>query len=275
MWVDVKGGRLYMQESGKGSPILLIHGWPLDHRIFEPQVACFSRVLRVVAFDRRGFGRSRVPPGLGREPDDIERILDALSVDAVHLLGMSQGARIALRFAVTRPERIRSLLLQGPAVDGLVLEEPDRERIPIREFAALARAGKMDEVRQRWLAHPMMALGRGHARQRRLLETILADYEGADLLGAASGETFFSYSHDVLSRLGRMDVPTLILTGAHETSTRREHARKLLNSIPGCREIEFADSGHLSNLTEVERYNQAVVDFCAAVEKKLRTRALD
>jgi pimeloyl-ACP methyl ester carboxylesterase len=264
MWVDVDGGRLHLEPSGSGSPILLLHGWPLDHRIFEPQIRYLKRFFCVIAFDRRGFGRSEAPPDLRRELDDIERIIEALGLGTVHLLGMSQGARIALRFAVTTPGRIRSLILQAPVIDGIALDQSESERIPMEEFAALARAGRLDEVRRRWLEHPMMALGAGHARLRRRVEEIVLDYQGKDLLDYSPAS--HTFPHDVLERLSRLDRACLILTGAHETATRREHARRLLESIPRAREIVFRHSGHLSNLMDAKAYNRQVAAFCASVD---------
>ena len=269
MWVDVDSGRLQLHVSGSGSPgkstILLLHGWPLDHLIFAPQIRYLEQFFRVIAFDRRGFGCSEAPPDLHRELDDIDRILDAMGLETVHLLGMSQGARIALRFAVTRPKRIRSLLLQAPAIDGIALDSTAAERIPMEEFAALARAGRLDEVRRRWLAHPMMALGTGHTRLARRLEEIVSGYQGKDLLEYPPAN--HSFPHDVLARFSLLDKPCLILTGAHETATRREHARRLLESTPCAREIVFGHSGHLSNLLEAEAYNREVAAFCAGVDE--------
>jgi pimeloyl-ACP methyl ester carboxylesterase len=264
VWVDVDGGRLRLHTSGNGASILLLHGWPLDHRIFAPQVRFLEQSFRVTAFDRRGFGRSEAPPDLGRELDDIDRILEALGIKTVHLLGMSQGARIALRFAVTRPGSIRSLILQAPVIDGLVLDQPESERIPLEEFAALARAGWLDEVRRRWLAHPMMSLGQGQERLRRNIEQVVNDYQGRDLPGYSRENLTFPY--DVLAQLSRFERPCLILTGRHDTAARREHARRLRESLPRAREVVFRQSGHLCNLQEADAYNREVADFCARVD---------
>lgn len=264
MWVDVDGGRLELHTSGSGSPILLLHGWALDHRVFEAQVRYLEQSFCVTAFDRRGFGRSEAPPDLVRELDDIDRILEVLGIETAHLLGMSQGARLALRFAVTRPGRIRSLILQAPAIDGLVLDQGDSERIPIEEFAALARAGRLDEVRSRWLAHPMMALGPDGERLQQAIEQIINEYEGRDLL-AYSPERH-AFPHDLLAALPRLDKPCLILTGGRDTAARREHARRLREALPRAREIVFTHSGHLSNLIEAESYNRQVAAFCTSVD---------
>lgn len=264
LWVDVGNGRLYVEVSGRGRPILLVHGWPLDHRMFAPQVGALSEHLTVITYDRRGFGKSKASPDLRLELDDIERILDEIDVPAIHLLGMSQGGRIALRYAVARPDRVRSLLLQGAVVDGLNIPGHDDDHVPVAEFARLAKDGKLQEVIERWLRHPMMRLGDEHVQEYRLLQTILHDYAGSDLVDYDAGS--YSHTNDVLAALADFPRPTLLLTGARETHTRRKHAEALLARIPDCHEVIFENSGHLSNLTEPALFNQAVIDFCRRIE---------
>jgi pimeloyl-ACP methyl ester carboxylesterase len=264
VWVDVEGGALYVESGGAGSPLLMVHGWPLDHRLFEPQAEKLGRSHRVVTFDRRGFGASSAPPDLGREVDDIVAIIDALALDSVHLLGMSQGARIALRFAATRPDLLRSLLLQAPAIDGFAPGTPDPERIPLDEFVRLAREGRIGEVRKRWLAHPMMMLDGKLAHERARLDAMMEGYEGADLLADPKRATPFTV--DVSAALRRFRAPCLLLTGARETAARRAHARRLLDLLPDCREVIFPASGHLSNLSEPRSYNRYVAEFCALAD---------
>jgi pimeloyl-ACP methyl ester carboxylesterase len=276
MWVDVEGGRLYVETSGAGTPILMVHGWSLDHRLFEPQVEELAKTFQVVTFDRRGFGLSQAAPDLGLEVGDMHRILQALSLESIHLLGMSQGARIALRFAVTHARAVRSLLLQGPAIDGFAIDEPASQRIPIAQYAELARAGRMDEVRRRWRAHPMMTLNGDTGRARELLDRMLSAYQGADLLADRAKPP--PSAVNVLGEIGSFRTPCLLLTGARETAARKAGAATLLQLLPDCREIVFANSGHLSNLAEAELYNREVADFCAMADAKWRgsgTRALD
>ena len=268
MWIDVSGGRLYLEQAGEGSPLVLMHGWTLDHRMFEPQVPRLSGRFRVIRFDRRGFGRSEAGPDLGLELDDLDRIADALALDTLHLLGMSQGGRLALRYAVTRPQRLRSLVLQGPVVDGLAFDGPDHEIIPFLEYADLVRAGNIDEMRRRWLGHPVLSLGPGHDDEQRLMNEILDDYTGADLLGFAPDRLVTPL--DVVGKLAAFCAPTLVLTGASETVRLRACAKKLLEVIPDCREVILPHSGHMSNLTEPELYNEEVMRFCAGVDEAMR-----
>ena len=264
MWVKVNGGKLYLRQAGEGTPLLLMHGWTLDRRMFEPQIPRLSEYFHVISYDRRGFGQSLAAPDLNLELEDLDRIADTLSLDTIHLLGMSQGARLALRYAATRLQRLRSLILQGAVVDGLVVDEPENERIPFAEYAELIRAGKTDIMRRRWLRHPLMNLDPRHETVRRLLDEILDSYKGADMMNFSADS--FAFSQDVLGKLAEFAAPTLILTGANETGRLRAHAQKLLEIIPNSREIIFEHSGHLTNLTEPELYNDHVIRFCNGVD---------
>ena len=76
--IDVDGGTVFAVEIGSGTPLLMLHGWPLDHRMFDYQVDALSGAFRCIAIDRRGFGRSTAPPDMRREPGDIDRVLFVL-----------------------------------------------------------------------------------------------------------------------------------------------------------------------------------------------------
>lgn len=263
--VGVEGGHLLVESTGDGPPLLMLHGWPLDHRLFRPQVAELSSTFQVITCDRRGFGQSHAPPNLALELDDIDCILDHLGLASVHLLGMSQGGRIAIRYAVTRPHRLRSLLLQGAVIDGLEIEEDESERVPVAEYAELARAGHIDEVRQRWLRHPMMKLDPKQLEQAQLVRQILAEYGGADLIDFDAQS--YRFDIDVPNALETLSIPTLILTGETETLARKRHADELLNRLPQASETMLEGGGHLSNLASAAQFNDAVKEFCLAAER--------
>lgn len=264
LWVPVPGGRLCVDVTGDGPPLLMIHGWPLDHRIFDPQVAGLRDELTLLRYDRRGFGNADAPPDLVQEVDDIDMLLDKLDIESAHVLGMSQGGRIALRYSVTRPGRVRSLILQGAAVDGVNADEDESERIPAQEYAELARQGKLNEVRRRWLRHPLMHLEARFSNEAKLVREIVDGYAGRDLLAFEPGG--YAYSVDVLSSLPDFRRPVLLITGAAECASRKRHAAELLARLPDCREIVLEDGGHLCNLTAAAAYNDAVRVFCQSVE---------
>lgn len=262
--VDVDGGQLYLEKSGQGPALLLVHGWALDHRLFDPQRVALDRDFNTLVYDRRGFGASSAPPDLRRETRDLVQVLDRLGVERVHLLGMSQGGRIALRFAAEHPERLASLSLQGPVIDGFTVEEPVRERIPIAHYADLVRSGNLVDFRQEWKAHPMMAMDQAPDASVALLSTMLEAYEGRDLV--AFTPEHYAYGSDLLAELEGFSRPVLLLTGAKETAARKAQANKLLETFPDVREVILPKSGHLSNLVEPDAYNAALRSFLRCVE---------
>lgn len=263
-WIDVSGGQLYVEVTGHGQPIMLLHGWPLDHRMFGPQLEELSHQFRVIAPDRRGFGKSDINPDLRLELDDIDAVLDALSEDTTHLLGMSQGGRIALRYATTKPERVRSLMLQGAVIDGYDVALSEDDGVPVAEYAELAANGRLDEVVDHWLHHPMMQLAERHQSAQQLLRNIMKEYRGLDLINFDAAS--YAPANDVLNALPDLKIPTLLLTGAEESPIRRAHAAAMMSRIPDCLEVVFRSSGHLSNLTEPGLYNAAVIDFCESLD---------
>lgn len=263
-WIDVRGGRLPIYADGDGTPLLLLHGWPLDTRMFQPQWDAFARTHRVIAMDRRGFGLATAPSNLHEELQDIDRVIEALELEQVHLLGVSQGARIALRYAITRSDRVASLILQGAVVDGIRVPESDAERIPLDQYAQLARDGRIADVRQLWLDHPMMRLGEDRAREHKLLRRILDDYHGHDLIHYEPGA--YRIAMDMEAALSTLQVPVLLLTGENETDARKAHADMLIKHLPQCTEIVLSPGGHLSNLINSRDYNSAVIHFCRQSE---------
>jgi pimeloyl-ACP methyl ester carboxylesterase len=266
-FVEVPDGALFAVEVGRGQPLIMLHGWPLDHRMFNFQLQELARHFRVVAIDRRGFGRSTAPANMSRELDDIDRLIEQLDLGRVHLLGVSQGGRVALRYAATRPERLRSLLLQGAVVDGLDVPEPESEHVPIEHYANLARGGRLKEVIEHWLRHPMMLLPESSITEQHLLNVIVADYSGMDLVNY--DPQHYQFDEDVVTKLNASALPVLLLTGTLETEARKAHAKEILNRVVNSHEIIFAASGHLSNLTEPEAFNRAVTDFCRANDRNV------
>lgn len=262
--VAVSDGHIVAEVHGNGAPLLLLHGWSLDRRSFLPQVNGLADEFRVITYDRRGFGASSAPPSLEHELDDIDRLLDACGERDVHLLGVSQGGRIALRYAVARSARIRSLILQGAMVDGLDVEDAGADRIPIDVYTALARQQRLAELREAWLRHPMMSLRNASESSRELLATIVSDYAARDLVSAQPESS--ARDSSVLEGLDSFPRPILLLTGAGETEARKTHAKTVLARAKQAREQMFDASGHLPNIEEPERFNEVLAEFCRAAE---------
>ncbi len=256
---------LYTEAVGAGPLMVLVHGWTLDHRSFELQVQTLATRFTVVTLDRRSYGKSSGRPDLWAELDDLDRVIDEYGGGAAHLLGVSQGGRVALRYAATRPDRVRSLVLQGAVLDGYDAPDAPGEAVPLDHYRELIQRGDIDQMRSEWLQHPLMRRGIASAGQRALLQTIVSDYQGNDLIKTSAVDR----DVDVAALLSAQSIPTLIITGSLEIAARKQHAAHLLRLMPEAAEVVIEGAGHLSNLSHASRYNELVMGFCSAIEQRL------
>src|SRR5258706_13574858 len=110
-YVEVPGARLYYEVAGSGYPLVLIHGYSLDVRMWDDQFATLAERFQVIRYDARGFGKSTVPTGESfAHADDLKGLLTQLAVSRAHILGLSMGGWIATNFALTRPAMTRTLV---------------------------------------------------------------------------------------------------------------------------------------------------------------------
>jgi pimeloyl-ACP methyl ester carboxylesterase len=250
--IPVAGGTVEAEALGDGPPVLLIHGWTLDRRVWRPQVEALASRFRVVAWDRRGFGRSTAPAELIREPDDLAAVADAFGLERFALVGMSQGARVALAFARRRPERVAAIAVQGTPLSDVVLGEGEDEAVPTAEMTRLALDGQLDALRRLWRAHPLLNV-HGRAANSELDE-IVNDYAARDLL--APGAPLDVTTVD----LARLTMPMLAITGREEPVWRHKVADSLARAVEATR-LDIAGGGHLCNLCQPALYNNALVGF--------------
>lgn len=248
--VAVHGGTLPIWMAGEGAPVILLHGWTLDHRMWAPQIAELGTRFFLVMPDRRGCGASTAPPDLAREADDVIAIADFLGFERFALAGLSQGAVVALDVARKFASRLTGLVVSGAPLPALVERQ---EVIDLDRFRALAAAGDLERLRAEWSRHPLMETHGSQARA--LMREILADYDGRDLLAPSNAPGFPREAAALLA------MPVLAMTGAHDTLWRRECARVLATLAPRARHLEIPGAGHLSNADNPAAFNTALVQF--------------
>ncbi len=266
-FVESHGARIYYEEQGKGDPIVLIHGWSLNLRMWDPQVADLARQYRVIRYDRRGFGQSSGSEDVTWDVEDLRALLDALGIERAHVLGMSQGARPALTFAASVPHRVSSLILHGsPAPDGFGLPYTGADRLSQPDFEKLAQASGLEAARKAWIAHPLPQIPPGHPDATRRLDALVAGYRGERWLKppTPSGPTMMATMVD----LAKVKAPTLILVGDSEVPYLRIVADALTYGISGARKAVVPGGGHLVNIIEPRAYNRAVLDFLDTVRAR-------
>jgi 3-oxoadipate enol-lactonase len=261
-FLSANGVLLHYEVEGDGPPLVLLHGWTLDLRMFDPQMPAFTREHRVIRMDRRGFGRSSDAEDTTWNASDLCALLDHLDVARAHILGMSQGGFVTLAFAAAYPDRVASFILHGstpPSGFGVKWAGPDR--YPLDLYRALAREQGLEAFRRVWLEHPLMRIPEGarHDEARERLRTMVEGYRGGYLLqlvdpsGPHKGASF----EDV----AKIQAPALVLTGDEEIPFLSISADAMAYAIRGARRAVVPGGGHLVNLIEPARYNETVLAF--------------
>src|SRR5262245_970929 len=118
-FADVNGTRLYYELAGAGHPLVLIHGFTLDIRMWDDQFEVFAQGYQVLRYDLRGFGKSAVPTDAPySHPADLHALLTHLGIDHAYLIGLSMGGGIAIDFAVMDPNMTAALIPVDAALLG-------------------------------------------------------------------------------------------------------------------------------------------------------------
>jgi len=249
------GAHLRYRDAGRGPAVLFIHGWTLDLDMWNPQVVALADTCRVVRLDRRGFGLSSGRPSVAADVADLQALLQHLGLERVALVGMSQGARVALQLARLAPESISSLVLDGPPDVGAAPAPGGDDDVPLERYRALLRTRGMGAVRQEWARHPLVQLRTGDPGMHALLDAMIARYPGLDLREAGGPPQ----GHDFES----VHMPVLVLTGELDLASRQLAADSLARRLPGAERARIAAAGHLPNLDNPQAYNSLLREFLA------------
>jgi pimeloyl-ACP methyl ester carboxylesterase len=230
--------RLYVEEGGEGTPVVLLHGLTATHRYVVMGSKALERAgHRVIAYDARGHGRSDPAPspqayGYADLAADLERVMDESGVERAVLAGASMGAHTVLRFAIERPERVAALVAITPAYDPVDNDDPQR----LAHWDALA-----DGLRRGGVEGFVEAYGEPQVPETwretvvKVLHQRLSAHEHpeavADALSAVPRSRPFGTLHD----LEAIEVPTVIVADRdeadpeHPLSVGEDYARV----IPG------------------------------------------
>lgn len=258
-FAKIHGARLYYEVTGQGSPVVLIHGFTLDQRMWDDQVAALAPHHQVICYDLRGFGRSSLPSGAYSHADDLQMLLDYLGISQITLLGLSMGGAVALDFACAYPERLRGLILADSTLRGFSWSEETNAWFQLIDDAA--RDGGVEAARRRWLAHPFFAPANEHPAVAARLRAIVADYSGWHWTHADT-----QVVPSMPPTLEMIAAPTLVVVGEHDIPDFRAISDQLARRIPHARLVALPAAGHMSNMESPKLFNQAVQRFLDSLE---------
>jgi pimeloyl-ACP methyl ester carboxylesterase len=256
--VNVGDATINYASTGSGKAIVFIHGWSQHLGIWDDQVAAFASRYRVIRFDSRGFGESGGHADPSADPDDLRILLDSLGVRTAHVVGLSRGAGVALRFAVLYPERVDGLVLYGIGPPPGFQPAPTGPRM-VAVMGELARKHGLDTVGKLVFASPLMYNPPGRPDIAARFWKDWAKYRGRDLLDPRpeSGRTPVVG----IDRVNEIRAPTLIVHGDHERPLAKLVADTLVRRMPNARKVVITDGGHGAHFAQPGQFNKALNDF--------------
>ena len=215
-------------EQGNGCPLILLHGNGEDVSYFTHQMEPFAKHFRVIALDTRGHGqtpRGEAPFTIRQFAEDLLAFMDRLGIGKAHILGFSDGGNIAMIFAMTHPERVEKLILDGANLDTSGVKCSIQIQIEIGYRIAKCFSRKDPEARKK-----------------------------AELLGLMVNDP--NVKPEALSRI---QSPTLVVAGDKDM-IKEKHTRLIARSIPGA-ELVILPGSHFVANRNPEAFNEVVLRF--------------
>jgi 3-oxoadipate enol-lactonase len=256
------GARLVYEMTGDGPAVVLVHGFGLDMRMWDPQAGPLAARFRVVRYDCRGFGASGPfdPAVPYTHADDLVALLDHLAIPDAALAGLSFGGQVVLQAALAAPARVRALALLGTVLDGVPWDPASAEAL--EEVTRQVQAGGVPAGRAAWLAHPLFAAAGERPDLASRLAAMVAGYPGQHWLGQDPHRRPDPRPIDALEDV---TVPTLVAVGESDVPGFREMSAVLARRIPGAQYRVVAGAGHMINMEQPAAVTELLIRFLSGV----------
>ena len=255
-------GKLYYEIAGEGEPLVFVHGFTLDTRMWDDQWDVFAEKYRVVRYDVRGFGRSDLPAAAYANYIDLDAVVQYLGLERPHVVGLSMGGGIAADYAANFPDGLRSLTLIDSTLGGYAF--PETFRSGVTAFGPIAKERGVKAAIDAWVAHPFFAPAAEQPSVLSRLNEIVGGYHGY----AWTATTVLQEQPvtPTAEALDKVKVPTLVIVGERDIPEFREVAKHMADNIKGARLVVIPNAGHMSNMEAPELVNAAILDFLAPIK---------
>ena len=265
------GVKLYYEETGAGDAVLFIHEFADDYRGWEPQIRHFSRRYRCIVYSARGYPPSDVPPSPSsysqmRAVGDALAVLDHLSIEKAHIVGLSMGGFCALHCGLNHPGRAISLVVGGCGY-GAQADKREQFRDEALTTADSFESIGMAKTAERYALGPTRVQYQNKdPRGWREFAEHLAEHSAKGSANTMRGVQAERPSlYDLVDDMAKLAVPTLIISG-DEDEPCLEPSLLMKRLIPSAGLVFLPLTGHAINLEEPDAFNRAVQDFLTAVE---------
>lgn len=243
---------------GSGPTVLMLHGVGGGHLAFAPQVETFaSSGYRAVAWDMPGYGRSAPiePYTFKGLAESCITLIEALTCGDAVLVGQGMGGMVAQEVVARRPELVRGLVLCGTIASLVQADDAWQREFLIRHTAPLDAGQSMAQLAQ--VLVPQV-IGPGSLPEGvRLAQHCMSMVNASTYRRALQAMLTF----DRRTNLSRIQVPTLLVAGQHDTLATPDQMRRMARSIPSSTFHELRGVGQLQNLEAPDEFDAAVLKF--------------
>lgn len=261
--------RLHVEDSGgTGRPVVLIHGWPLSAEARAPQVSVLRDAgYRVVAYDRRGFGRSDKPPSsydYDTLADDLQRVLEQCDLQDVTLVGFSMGGGEVARYVARHGESRLHSVVFAAAVPPYLMETTDNPDGPLTPEKAQEKSAAFERDRGAYFEQFTTAFFSANdvlqvtEAQRR--EAVVLCEQSAQHAAMACMDSFATT--DFREDLKKLTLPTLVIHGEADAVVPIEGSgRRTHRSVPHSQLVIVPGAPHGMNVSHASAFNDALLAF--------------
>ncbi|HEX5446477.1 MAG TPA: alpha/beta fold hydrolase [Pirellulales bacterium] len=246
-------------DQGQGTPVLFVHGFPLNHTMWNAQLPVFAERRRVIAPDLRGFGSSVDTEGtvsMEDFADDLSAILDDLQVsEPIVYCGLSMGGYIGWQFVRKYRQRLRGLVL----CDTRAAADTPEAATGRRKMAEQVIADGTQPVADGMLSKALSP--RTMTERPEVVAAVRGMILSSDPTGVAAAQRGMAARPDVSGQLGQIDLPTLVIVGADDALSPADEMRGIAEAIPHARFVVIPEAGHLTPLENPSAFNAALAEF--------------
>ncbi len=246
---------------GEGACVVLLHAGVADRRMWRTTCEALSDKFKCIAYDRRGFGDSTSPDEAFRNIDDLDAVIRHFDCEGAHLIGSSQGGRIAIDYALAKPENVLSLVLAAPALSGALIPSSYPPVIQflmdrLEQAEATADFEKVNAIEAHlWLDGPLSSENRvvGSARD------LFLDMNGRALKHATLN--WEQPAPSAADQLHRLTQPAFVIWGDADFPHIKDRSRLIATTIPRARHLVMEECAHLPNMERPRLFDDAVLEF--------------
>lgn len=248
-----------VRDEGRGPVLLLVHGFPLSHRMWDEQFAELSSHFRLIAPDLRGFGESLpIPETLSMQQlaDDLADILDALGVaEPVTLVGLSMGGYVAWQFWAHHLTRLQALVLCDTRATADAPQTAEgRRRLADRVLEAGPKVVTDDMV-------PKLFAPESHEHRAKQVQETIEIMNATHPRTIAAAQRAMASRPDMTDQLAAVQLPVLVLCGEHDKITPPAEMKAMAEKISTSQYVEIPSAGHMAPLEQPAVVNRILRQF--------------